>query len=75
MKRGKVTSFETMKSEETKQIQNTSLQGLTIILNTPVGFKELFLRPKATVIVPVSWNSKILETLILRKQVRVKILN
>ena len=52
-------------------IQNTSLQGHNIPLNTPDGPIEVYLRPKRTVEVPESYSSKILENLIRRRILKV----
>ena len=56
-----------------KSIQNLSHQGLTIYFNTPTGVQDVFLRPKATITVPNSWNSKILETFVRRRLVKVAV--
>lgn len=54
-----------------KVIQNTTLQGFNIPFNTPTGIVDIYLRPKKAVVVPLSYSSQILNTLIKRKQIRV----
>lgn len=54
-----------------KVIQNTTLQGFNIPFNTPNGIVDIYLRPKKAVVVPLSYSSQILNTLIKRKQIRV----
>lgn len=52
-------------------ILNTSTQGLNVLFNTPQGILEIFLRPKASVTVPDYYQSKILDTFIRRRLVKV----
>jgi hypothetical protein len=52
-------------------IQNTSLQGLNIPFNTPNGILEIYLRPKASISIPANYQSKILETFIKRRLIKV----
>ena len=54
-----------------KLIQNTTLQGLNIPLMTPKGIFDLYLRPKSSIVVPESYNGRILENLIKRRMVKV----
>lgn len=52
-------------------IQNTSLQGLNIPFNTPDGILEIYLRPKASISIPSNYQSKILDTFVKRRLVKV----
>jgi len=54
-----------------KNIQNLSMQALTIYFSTPEGPKDIFLRPKTRVSIPISWNSEILNTFVRRRLVKV----
>lgn len=56
-----------------KTIKNTSLQGLSIVLTKPGGSETIYLLPNKKVQVPISWGGKILETLVSRKMLKVKI--
>lgn len=52
-------------------IQNTSLQGFNLPFNTSTGLYELYLRPKSSVIVPDDYISKVVDTLIRRRMIKV----
>lgn len=54
-----------------KLIQNTTLQGFFVMLDTPTGPLNLFLKPKERVAVPDNYGGKILDTLIKRKRIKV----
>ena len=54
-----------------KIIRNTSLQGLSLTLNTPDGLETKYLFPKQSIEVPGSWGGKILENLVSRRMVKV----
>lgn len=52
-------------------IQNTSLQGFNLPFNTPNGIFELYLFPRKSIIVPDTYTSKVVDTLIRRRMVKV----
>ncbi len=54
-----------------KIISNTSLQGLSLVLNKPGGTETKYLLPKQSIEVPSSWGGKILENLVSRRMVKV----
>jgi len=55
-----------------KNIRNTSLQGLSIVLSKPGGLTEAkYLLPKQAITVPSSWGGKILENLVSRRMIKV----
>lgn len=55
-----------------KVIRNTSLQGISLVLNKPGGTHTYYLMPKQKIEVPSSWGGKIMETLVSRKMLKVK---
>jgi len=57
-----------------KKITNTSLQGIVLTFFTPEGEKNYFLKPKAAVIVPVSYKSIVLDNLVKRRILKVQII-
>ena len=63
-------------SQSVKTITNMSMQSLTIYFQTEHGgSKEVFIRPHTSITVPVSWDSKILNTLIKRRLIKVVLNN
>lgn len=54
-----------------KLVQNTSMQGLNIYFNTPSGILDIYLRPKQSITIPDNYISKVLETFIRRRLVKV----
>ena len=54
-----------------KLIANDSLQGLEIYLNTPKGFKSIWLVPGETYVIPEGYITKQIKNLQHRKMVRV----
>jgi hypothetical protein len=55
-----------------KEVSNTTFQFIFIPFKTPYGIVEVSIGPKNTVLVPDTYISKILDTLVRRRQVRVK---
>lgn len=58
-----------------KRITNTSMQGFEIILKTPKGIQETYLRPKQSIVVPDTHVSAIVNNLLARRMVRVETVN
>jgi hypothetical protein len=54
------------------EVTNTSFQYLFIPFKSPFGIVDISIGPKRTVNLPDNYSSKILDTLIKRRQVRVK---
>lgn len=54
------------------EICNTSMQFLYIPFKTPNGMEEIGLRPKEVAVIPSSYTSIILKSLIRRRQVKVR---
>jgi hypothetical protein len=54
------------------EITNTTFQFLFIPFKTPFGVVDVSIGPKRTISLPETYSSKILQTLIKRRQVRVK---
>jgi hypothetical protein len=52
-------------------IQNTSLQGFNVPFQTPSGLWEIYLRPKASISVPDSYKSIVLDNLLKRRMLKV----
>lgn len=57
-----------------KKITNTSMQGILLTFFTSEGEKNYFLKPKATVVVPVAYNSIVLDNLLKRRILKVQII-
>ena len=53
-----------------KIVKNISMQGLNIPFDTRKGVKSFFLAPKKQVEIPDSWNSKVAESLVHRRLVK-----
>jgi len=53
-----------------KIVKNISMQGLNIPFDTRGGVKSFFLAPKDQVEIPDSWNSKVVESLVHRRLVK-----
>lgn len=51
-------------------IQNTTLQGLGIPFLTPTGIWNAYLKPKDSILVPDSYQSVVLDTLLRRRMVK-----
>lgn len=49
------------------------MQGLNISFKTPEGVRNFFLPPKKEVNVPNNWPSKVVDNLVKRRMIRVKI--
>jgi len=54
-----------------KIIRNTSLQGISLVLNKPGGMECKYLFPKQSIEVPSSWGGKVLENLVSRRMMKV----
>lgn len=52
-------------------IQNTSLQGFNLPFNTSNGLFELYLHPRNSIVVPDDYVSKVVDTLIRRRMIKV----
>tara|TARA_R100001509_G_scaffold58908_2_gene32484 strand:- start:1045 stop:1290 length:246 start_codon:yes stop_codon:yes gene_type:complete len=53
-----------------KTVRNISMQGLSIPFGTPKGTKNVFLAPSQQVEVPDEWRSKVAESLVHRRMVK-----
>ena len=53
-----------------KIVKNISMQGLNIPFDTRGSVKSFFLAPKDQVEIPDSWNSKVVESLVHRRLVK-----
>ena len=57
-----------------KIVTNTSLQGLNVSFKTPDGPQSFFLKPKGRIEVPDAWNSKVVENLVNRRMLSLKLM-
>lgn len=55
-----------------KIVKNTTLRGFNIPFRTPQGVKTLFFAPKQQREIPDSWKSKVAETFMSRRMVKIQ---
>lgn len=56
---------------EEKKIKNYALQSLTLIFNTPDGFKNKFVKPGEIITIPEAWITGQVKELHRRRLVRI----